>query len=98
MASSIAYAVSKAALIHLSKCLAVSLAPDILVNDVAPGLMEGTQMTNNLSPEYTQQSRDSVLLKRAADKDDVADAILTFIKTDSITGQTLVVDAGKVFH
>ncbi len=98
MASSIAYAVSKAALIHLSKCLAMSLAPDILVNDVAPGLMEGTRMTNNLAPEYTQASRDSVLLKRAADKDDVADAVLTFIKTDSITGQTLVVDAGKVFH
>src|ERR1700736_2197566 len=40
--SSIAYAVSKAGLIHLTKCMAVALAPDVLVNCVAPGLLEGT--------------------------------------------------------
>jgi 3-oxoacyl-[acyl-carrier protein] reductase len=97
-ASSIAYAVSKAALIHLSKCLAVALAPEILVNNVAPGLMDGTLMTDNLSPEYAQKSRDSALLKKAAGKDDVAAAVTLMCKTDSITGQTLVVDAGKYFH
>ena len=40
--SSIAHAVSKAGLIHLTRCLAVALAPDETVNCVAPGLMEGT--------------------------------------------------------
>ncbi|MBW3630590.1 MAG: SDR family NAD(P)-dependent oxidoreductase, partial [Gemmatimonadetes bacterium] len=44
--SSIAYAVSKAGLNHLTRCLAVALAPAILVNGVAPGLMEGTRMTD----------------------------------------------------
>ncbi len=96
--SSIAYAVSKAALIHLTRCMAVALAPEILVNSVAPGLMEGTRMTDNLPPEYQDNARRSTVLGRAADKDDVADAVLTFIRTDSITGQTLVADAGKVFH
>lgn len=96
--SSMAYAVSKGALIHLTHCMAVALAPEILVNNVAPGLMEGTRMTDNLAPEYREASRQGAVLKRAADKDDVADAVLTFIRTDSITGQTLVVDAGKVFH
>lgn len=41
--SSIAYAVSKAGLIHLTRCMSVALAPDILVNCVAPGLLEGTR-------------------------------------------------------
>jgi 3-oxoacyl-[acyl-carrier protein] reductase len=37
--SSIAYAVSKAGLIHLTRCMAVALAPETLVNCVAPGLL-----------------------------------------------------------
>jgi 3-oxoacyl-[acyl-carrier protein] reductase len=40
--SSIAYAVSKAGLIHLTRCMAVAMAPETLVNCVAPGLLEGT--------------------------------------------------------
>lgn len=98
MGSSIAYAVSKAALIHLTRCMAVALAPEVLVNSVAPGLMEGTRMTDNLEPEFVERTRVSAALRRAADKDDVADAVLTMVRTDSITGQTLVVDSGKVFH
>jgi 3-oxoacyl-[acyl-carrier protein] reductase len=50
--SSIAYAVSKAGLNHLTKCMAVALAPHILVNGVAPGYMEGTRMSEHLAPEY----------------------------------------------
>lgn len=96
--SSVAYAVSKAGLIHLTRCLAVALAPDILVNDVAPGLMEGTRMTGNLTEEHIQKALDTALLKKATEKDDVAEAVVLFIKTDSITGQSLVVDAGRVFH
>ena len=46
--SSIAYAVSKAGLIHLTRCMAVALAPEVLVNCVAPGLLEGTRATANL--------------------------------------------------
>ncbi|MBK8019237.1 MAG: SDR family oxidoreductase [Betaproteobacteria bacterium] len=96
--SSIPYAVSKAGLIHLTRCMAVGLAPDILVNCVAPGYLEDTRATSNLDPAYRQRSRDGALLKRAADKDDVADQVVTFCRTDSITGQTLAIDAGRVFH
>ena len=48
MGSSIAYAVSKAGLIHLTRCMAVALAPETLVNCVAPGLLDGTRATANL--------------------------------------------------
>ena len=96
--SSIAYAVSKAALIHLTRCMAVALAPEVLVNCVAPGFMEGTRMTENLSPEYREKAKQGALLKRATEKDDVADLVVEFCRTDSITGQTLAIDAGRVFH
>ncbi len=96
--SSIAYAVSKAALIHLTKCMAVSLAPHVLVNCIAPGYLEGTRMSENLAPEYREKAKQSSLLKRAADKDDIAEAIVELCRTDSITGQTLAIDSGRVFH
>lgn len=96
--SSIAYAVSKAGLIHLTKCMAVALAPDILVNCVAPGYIEETRATSNLDPAYRQRSRESALLKRAADKDDIAEQVVLLCRTESITGQTLAIDAGRVFH
>lgn len=96
--SSIPYAVSKAGLIHLTKCMAVALAPHVLVNCVAPGYIEGTRATSNLDPAYQQRSRESSLLKRAADKDDIAAQVVELCRTDSITGQTLAIDAGRVFH
>jgi 3-oxoacyl-[acyl-carrier protein] reductase len=96
--SSIAYATSKAGLIHLSRCLAVALAPQVSVNCVAPGLMEGTRMTSRLRPEQVQGALQRAVLKRAATVEDVADQVLTFCKSDSVTGQTVNIDAGVFFH
>ncbi len=96
--SSIAYAVSKAGLIHLTRCMAVSLAPETLVNCVAPGLLEGTRATANLRAEQVERSAAGSLLKKAADKDDCADMVVTMCKTETMTGQTIVIDAGRVFH
>jgi 3-oxoacyl-[acyl-carrier protein] reductase len=96
--SSIAYAVSKAGLIHLTRCMAVGLAPETLVNCVAPGLIEGTRATANLRPEMIERSASGSLLKRAADKDDCADMVVTMCRTETMTGQTIVIDAGRVFH
>jgi 3-oxoacyl-[acyl-carrier protein] reductase len=96
--SSIAYAVSKAGLIHLTKCMAVALAPHVLVNCVAPGLLEGTRATANLSNSQIERSASGALLKRAADKDDVADQVVTFCRADTTTGVTVAIDAGRAFH
>ena len=96
--SSIAYAVSKAGLIHLTRCLAVALAPETLVNCVAPGLLEGTRATANLRPEQIERSASGSLLKKAADKDDCADMVVTMCRTETMTGQTVVIDSGRVFH
>lgn len=96
--SSIAYAVSKAGLIHLTKCMAVALGPEILVNCIAPGYLDGTKMSANLTEEHIRNYEKSSVLKRAPEKDDVANQVITFCETDSTTGQTLVVDSGVLFH
>lgn len=96
--SSIAYASSKAALVHLTRCLAVALAPDITVNCVAPGLIEGTRMAQRLPPAVVQGARQSVVLRRTSDMGDIAQQVVTFCRADSVTGQVLVIDGGMHFH
>jgi len=96
--SSIAYAISKAGLIHLTKCMAVALAPETLVNCVAPGLLEGTRATANLRAEQVSNASSLSLLKKPADKDDCADMVVTMCRTETMTGQTIVIDSGRVFH
>jgi len=96
--SSIPYAISKAALNHLTKCMAVGLKPEINVNGVAPGFITGTRATSNLLPEYQEKAQAATALGVPADKDDVANQVVSLCKADTITGQTLIVDSGRVFH
>ena len=78
--------------------MAVSLAPEVTVNGVAPGYITETRATSNLLPEYREKAVVNSLLGIAADKDDCADQVVALCKADTITGQTLIVDSGKVFH
>jgi 3-oxoacyl-[acyl-carrier protein] reductase len=94
--SSIAYAVSKAGLNHLTKCMAVALAPQITVNCVAPGFMEETRSTSNLPPDFVAKAATLSVLHRAVNKDDVAEQVVLFCRSDSVTGQTLLVDCGRL--
>jgi 3-oxoacyl-[acyl-carrier protein] reductase len=96
--SSIAYAVSKAGLIHLTRCMAVAMAPHTLVNCIAPGLLEGTRATANLRPELVEASASASLLKKPADKDDCAAMVVAMCRTETMTGQTVAIDSGRVFH
>ena len=92
--SSIAYSASKAGLIHLTRCLAVALAPSITVNCVAPGLVEGTRIAQRLPPPVAEGARRQAVLGRTASVDDIADQVVTFCRAESVTGQVLVVDGG----
>jgi 3-oxoacyl-[acyl-carrier protein] reductase len=96
--SSIAYAASKAALIHLTRCLAVALAPSITVNCVAPGLIEGTRMAQRLPQPVTGRARTQAVLRRTSSAADIAEQIVTFCRADSVTGQVVVIDGGAFFH
>jgi 3-oxoacyl-[acyl-carrier protein] reductase len=92
--SSIAYATSKAGLIHLTHCLAVALAPDVTVNGIAPGLVEGTRMAERVPEEVKRRIRGQAVLGRTGSAQDIAEQVVTFCRADSVTGQVLVVDGG----
>jgi 3-oxoacyl-[acyl-carrier protein] reductase len=93
--SSIAYAASKAALIHLTHCLAVALAPDVTVNCVAPGLVEGTRMAERVPEAMKQMARAQSVLGRTGSADDIAQLVVGYCRMESVTGQTVVADGGN---
>jgi 3-oxoacyl-[acyl-carrier protein] reductase len=93
--SSIAYSVSKAAGIHLTKCLAVALGPEIAVNAVAPGLLL-TRWHKDTSAEQIASLRKSAALKKEVDVEQCAAMYIALLKNDNITGQTVIVDSGIV--
>jgi len=98
LGSSMAYAVSKAGVIHLTRCMAVALAPEVTVNAVAPGTMMGTRMTSKLAPELVERTTKNAALQRPVERDDVAHQMVEFCRSDSTTGQVLVLDSGVVYH
>jgi 3-oxoacyl-[acyl-carrier protein] reductase len=96
--SSIAYATSKAAVIHLSKCLARTLGPEIRVNVIAPGFIAETRWNvgrPNLEAT-TQKAEQAAPLKRVGKPEDIADVAL-FLATrgDFVTGGVMLVDGGR---
>ncbi|KAI1208866.1 NAD(P)-binding protein [Annulohypoxylon truncatum] len=91
--SSLPYSVTKAAQIHLVKALAIMAAPKIRVNSVSPGLLL-TDWAENFSEEGKQSHIQKTKLKRVATVEDVAEQVLLFAKSRSITGVNVVVDAG----
>jgi 3-oxoacyl-[acyl-carrier protein] reductase len=92
--SSIAYSASKAGLNHLTRCLAVAMAPDVAVNCVAPGLVENTRMANRLPDAVAEGARRQAVLGRVGQPEDIAEQVITFVTSTSISGQTMVVDGG----
>jgi len=89
------YSASKAGVINLTKTMAKELAPYINVNTVAPGHTL-TEMTQPLPEEVKRNMIEGSYLKRMAQPEDIAKAILFLASDDAnfITGQLLLVDGG----
>lgn len=99
--ASAAYAVSKAGVLMLTRCLAVELGPLIRVNSVCPGTIE-TAMTAPLRQDNAVNERlaNAAALKRIGDPREVAQAML-FLTGDEaafVNGAALTVDGGTAFH
>ena len=95
--SSLAYTVSKAAETQLTRGLAMALAPEITVNAIAPGLL-ATRWGRARGEEVLTNTAAAALLKKLPTVEDCSAAVLMMIKNDSMTGQSIVVDAGRHFH
>jgi 3-oxoacyl-[acyl-carrier protein] reductase len=96
--SSLAYGTAKAALIYMTKGLAVAMAPKVRVNCVAPAFTDTPWMSQHFGADYRQIIANAAAgypLQRIASPDDIAGAVLgLIIGGDFVTGQTLIVDGG----
>ena len=86
-----AYTASKCALEALTRILARSLAPDIRVNAIAPGLVLPFK---DFPVQEWQNLIERIPLHRQADPSEIASAFEYLLKNEYITGQTIVVDGG----
>jgi 3-oxoacyl-[acyl-carrier protein] reductase len=98
--SSIAYGVSKAALLQLTRNLAVALAPEVRVNAVAPGTVAATRWQPGLHGEEefarrAAREREAVPLRRTAEPEHVAQAVIGLLGMELVTGEALILDGGK---
>ena len=91
----VAYGAAKGGIVGLTRSLSRRLAPDILVNAIAPGLIE-TRMTEEVIAERGEQMRPQIPLRRFGRPEDVAGVIRFLCGPESayITGQTITVDGG----
>lgn len=88
----IPYSVSKAGVIMMTKCLAKALAPNILVNAIAPGTIIFEEREKNKIKMW----RENNLLNKYATAKDITDLVVFLAtKNKHITGQTFVVDGGS---
>ncbi|HUJ39749.1 MAG TPA: SDR family NAD(P)-dependent oxidoreductase [Candidatus Acidoferrales bacterium] len=83
------YCVSKAGSIMLTRCLARALAPQILVNSIAPGTIQ----FEGEPPDEDYIRR--VPLHRTGAGDDIAQAVVYLATAEFVTGQVIVVDGGR---
>jgi 3-oxoacyl-[acyl-carrier protein] reductase len=92
------YAASKAAVVSLTKLLALNLGPDIRVNAVAPGWMEGDWMERMLGEKYDDlmgRRAKMTPLRRVITADDVAEVIVNLLVSNRmVNGEIVVIDGG----
>ena len=90
--ASIPYAATKAALNHVTRLLALSLAPDIRVNAIAPGLVD-TPLTSSWT-QAQQLWKEQAPMRRAASPEDIAQAVSMLVASDYMTGEIMILDGG----
>lgn len=96
--SSIAYAISKAGVLQLTRGLAVALAPEVRVNSVSPGLVS-TRWLRQFDAKAADAQEESLAattpIGAIATADHVAQAVMALVENDMLTGQDVVVDGGR---
>jgi len=88
----IPHSISKAGVIMLTRCLAKELAPEVRVNALAPGTITLSDDAPELEADFIKQAP----LKRSGRPIDIVDAVTYLATAKFVTGQTLVIDGGRV--
>ena len=90
------YSMSKGAVVGLTRALALSLAPRVRVNAIAPGLIE-TEMATAIPEKVLEKMISAIPLERMGTPDEIADAVWFLLTPLSsyITGQVLVAGGGR---
>jgi pteridine reductase len=88
----LAYSTSKAGLLHLTRCLALELAPRVRVNAVAPGTVA---FPDDWDEERRARQLERIPLGRAGEPADVARAVRFLVENEYLTGVCLPVDGGS---
>jgi len=86
------YYVSKTGVLGLTQGLALELAPDILVNAIAPGPILAPP---DITPEEDEEVQKATPLKRWGGSIEIAKTVLFLIETDFVTGECIRVDGGR---
>lgn len=99
IASSMAYAASKAALNLMTKSLAHVMAPEIRINAVAPGMIQTRWLQAGMGDEayaaMLAAAQKMLPLKKVATAEEVAEALVWFLEGATVvTGEVLIVDSG----
>ena len=87
------YVISKAGIIHMTRALALELAPEVQVNCVCPGAV--------LPPENSTEAeavslREETPLHRLGSAEEIAHAVRYFVESEFATGSILMVDGGRL--
>lgn len=97
--SSIAYSASKAALNNMTLSLARALGPEIRVNAICPGFIEGRWLRNGLGEagyeSLMERQRQGTPLQKSATPEDIAETVVWLLQgAGLVTGEIMTVDAG----
>jgi NAD(P)-dependent dehydrogenase (short-subunit alcohol dehydrogenase family) len=95
------YTVCKAAVIGLNRLLAAELGEyNINVNAIAPGSIATEALYTLMSEDDAEKSSRAGVIKRVGRISDVSGMVVFLASDDSdfITGQTMVIDGGRLMH
>lgn len=89
------HCVSKAGVVMLTRTLALALAPEVTVNAIAPGAVLPPDEWSDAAREHLAKTTP---LRRLGSPEDVAGALVYLLEADYVTGETLVVDGGRLLR
>ncbi len=90
------YCMAKAALVMMTRSLAIELGPEVRVNAVAPGNVLWSD--NPVKAETLAMVEARTALRRQGSPQDIAEAVLTCLRSGYMTGHVLAIDGGRRLH